>query len=603
MSEKPLPKREEISEEFRWRLEDIYPSTADWEREAEEVIKLLPEMLAFHERLGESASVLADALELRDRISRLAEKLFVYARMRRDEDNANSRAQARTDKAESLITQIQSALSFFTPELMTISDEKIQEFIQSEDRLLVYRHHLEEILDKRPHILSASEERILAELGEVLGAVDTAFTMLNNADIQFRPIYDEQGRSLELTKGRYSQFIESSDRTLRKEAFHSMHESYLGLRNTLAGTLSGSIKRDVVMARLRKYPSALEASLDQDKIPVSVYEELVSTVRRFLPDLHRYFNIRKEQLGLDELHFYDLYTPIIAEVEFKAEYDEAKEEVIHGLEPLGSEYSRLLRQGLDGGWVDVYENQNKTSGAYAWGCYDSHPYVLLNHQPNLNSLLTLAHEIGHAMHSAFSNMHQSYINAEYRIVLAEVASTVNEVLVLESLLKQTSDQKFRLYLLNRFLEEFHTTVFRQTMFAEFERDIHQAVESGEALTSEFLSEHYLGLNRDYHGPQVVLDEELQVEWARIPHFYTAFYVYKYATGFSAAVALARGILREGEPAVYRYLDFLKSGNSNYPLELLRRAGVDLTTPQPVTEALQYFVELMNRFESELTKKG
>jgi oligoendopeptidase F len=598
MSEKPLPKREEISEEFRWRLEDIYPSTADWEKEAEEVIKLLSKMLSFQGHLGESAAVLADSLELRDHISRIIEKLFVYARMRRDEDNANSQAQARTDKAENLITQVQSALSFFTPELMMIPDEKIHEFIQSEDRLLVYRHHLEEILDKRSHILSTSEERILAELGEVLGAVDTTFTMLNNADIQFRPIHDEQGSTLELTKGRYSQFIESPDRTLRKEAFHSMHASYFGLKNTLAGTLSGSIKRDVVLARLRKYPSALEASLDQDKIPVSVYEELISTVHGFLPELHRYFSIRKKRLGLNELHFYDLYTPLMTEVEFKADYGEAKEQVIQGLAPLGQEYSRLLRQGLDGGWTDVYENQNKTSGAYAWGCYDSHPYVLLNHQPNLNSLLTLAHEMGHAMHSAFSNMHQSYINAEYRIVLAEVASTVNEVLVLESLLKQTSDQKFRLYLLNRFLEEFRTTVFRQTMFAEFERDLHQAVETGEALTAEFLSERYLRLNQNYHGPQVVLDEGLQVEWARIPHFYTAFYVYKYATGFSAAVALARGIMREGEPAVLKYLDFLKSGNSDYPLELLRRAGVDLATPQPVTEALQYFVELMNRFESE-----
>lgn len=598
MKEKPLPKRSEVPDAYRWRLEDIYETPEAWDRDAEKLRQRLPEAHRFKGRLGTSAAVLAEALELRDDISRLTEKLFVYARMRRDEDNAETSAQARADKAESLITQVQTAFSYYIPEILTISEKTLEDYLATEPRLKIYRHHIEEIVSKREHILSEAEERILSELGEVLTAVDTTFTMLNNADIKFRPVKNDQGETLELTKGRYGQFLEGPDRSLRQDSFASMHDAYGELRNTIAGTLTGAVKRDVVSARLRHYPSALEASLDQDNVSPKVYEELIATAHRYLPQMHRYFLLKKKALGLDELHIYDLYTPIVQEAHMKVEYDEAKASVIRGVEPLGEDYGRMLRQGLEGGWVDVYENQNKTSGAYAWGCYDSHPYVLLNYQPNLSSLLTLAHEMGHAMHSALSNGHQPYVNAEYRIILAEVASTVNEVLVLQDLLKRTEDRNIRKYLLNRFLEEFRTTVFRQTMFAEFEWEIHRAVESGEALTAEYLSEIYMRLNQEYHGPDVVLDSGLALEWARIPHFYNGFYVYKYATGFSSAVALARGILQEGSPAVEKYLTFLKSGNSDYPLELLRRAGVDLKTPEPVTAALDYFTELLEQLERE-----
>lgn len=596
--DKPLPKRAEIPEAYRWRLEDIYPTPDDWERDAETLRQRLSEAEKFKGRLGSSANVLADALELRDNISRLAEKLFVYARMRRDEDNAETTAQARADKAENLVTQVQTAFSYYVPEMLTVDETALRRYVDDEPRLHVYRHHIDEVISKREHILSEAEERILSELGEVITAVDTTFTMLNNADIKFRPVKNSQGETLELSKGRYGQFLEGTDRTLRRDSFASMHEAYGELRNTIAGTLTGAIKRDVVSARLHRYPSALEASLDQDNVPVKVYEELIATVHRYLPQLHRYFDLKKKVLGLDELHVYDLYTPLVPEARMVVEYEEAKTIVLRGVEPLGETYGRMLRQGLESGWVDVYENRNKTSGAYAWGCYDSHPYVLLNHQPNLSSLLTLAHEMGHAMHSALSNAHQPYVSAEYRIILAEVASTVNEVLVLQDLLKKTEDANIRRYLLNRFLEEFRTTVFRQTMFAEFEWEIHRAVESGEALTAEYLSEIYLRLNQEYHGAGVVLDPGLTVEWSRIPHFYNGFYVYKYATGFSSAVALARGVLHEGEPAVERYLTFLKSGNSDYPLLLLKRAGVDLTTPEPVTKALDYFTELLESLEGE-----
>jgi len=599
MSEKKLPNRAEIPEADRWKLEHIYATPEDWEREAEEVKGLLPCVAAFQGRLGESAAVLADALELRDRISRKAEKLFVYARMRRDEDNGDTLAQARADRAENLLTQVQSVLSYFTPEILSIPEEVIKVYLQAEPRLKVYTRHIHEILEERPHILSGAEERILAELGEVLGAVDTAFTMLTNVDIEFEPVITSDGERIELTKGRYSQFMEGEDREVRRQAFSHLHQGYKKLANTLAATLAGAVKRDVVFARLRRYGSALEAALSPDKVPVQVYEELITTVRRFHPQLYRYFALKKKALNLDELHFYDLYAPMISGIKMEFSYEEAKARVLRGLAPLGEEYIRKLKEGLEGGWVDVYENRNKTGGAYAWGCYDSHPYVLLNYQPSLSSVLTLAHEMGHALHSAYSNAHQPYIYAQYPIILAEVASTVNEVLMMEDLLLETTDPKVRLYLLNRFLEEFRGTVFRQTMFAEFERVIHHSVEMGEALTPEYLSQQYLELNRAYHGDGVVLDPGLEVEWARIPHFYTGFYVYKYATGFSAAVALARRILKEGEPAVWRYLEFLRSGNSDDPLVLLKRAGVDLTTPEPVTEALQYFTELLDQLEAEL----
>lgn len=597
--EKKLPKRLEIPETDRWKLEHIYAKPGEWEAEAGAVKAMLPQAAAFQGRLGETAAVLADALELRDEISRKVEKLFVYARMRRDEDNAETSAQARADRAENLITQVQSGFSYFTPEILTIPEEVIKLYLAEEPRLKVYTRHITEILEQRPHILSGAEERIVAELGEVLGSSDTAFTMLTNVDIEFEPISTGQGQIIELTKGRYSKFMEGEDREIRRQAFSHLHQGYKKLENTLAATLAGAVKRDVVFARLRRYGSALEAALSPDKVPVQVYEELIATVRRFHPQLYRYFALKKKAMDLDELHNYDLYAPMISGVKMDFTYEEAKACIVRGLAPLGEEYIHRLQVGLEGGWVDVYENRNKTGGAYAWGCYDSHPYVLLNYQPNLGSVLTLAHEMGHALHSAYSNAGQPYINAQYPIILAEVASTVNEVLMIEDLLKDTTDQRVRLYLLNRFLEEFRGTVFRQTMFAEYERDIHRATEMGEALTPEYLSQQYMELNRDYHGDGVVLDPGLAVEWSRIPHFYTGFYVYKYATGFSAAVALARSILKEGQPAVRRYLEFLQGGGSEDPLVLLKKAGVDLTTPQPVTEALQYFTELLDQLEAEV----
>jgi oligoendopeptidase F len=599
MADQSVPSRSQIDPRFKWKLEDIYQNPADWEKDAGEVQSLLPQVDSYRGKLGSSASLLAEALEFRDRISRKIEKLFVYARMHRDEDNADTSAQARTDKAEGLITRVQSAFSFYTPEILTVGDAKLHQFLQAEPRLADYRLHIEEILEKRPHILSDVEERLIAELGEVLSATDTTFTMLNNADMEYAPVHNEKGEELELSKGLYSQYLESPDRQLRREAFTSLHQSYQKHINTLASTLSGSVKQDVTMARLRHYDSALQGSLDQDHVLVEVYESLIATVHEFLPVLHRYFALKQKALHLDELHIYDLYTPMIAEANVEIEYEDAKRIVCQGLTPLGEEYGSRLQAGLEGGWVDVYENKNKTSGAYAWGCYDSHPYVLLNYHPGLNSLLTLAHEMGHAMHSSYSNANQPYINAEYRIILAEVASTVNEVLVLEHLIATTDDAKTKSYLLNRLLEEFRTTVFRQTMFAEFEWEIHKLVENGEALTAETLSEIYEKLNRLYHGEKVIIDEGLKAEWARIPHFYTSFYVYKYSTGFSSAVALAQGIRHEGKPAVERYLQFLKSGNSDYPLHLLQNAGVDLTKPEPIRQALDLFQSTLEQLEKML----
>ncbi|KUG02998.1 oligoendopeptidase f [hydrocarbon metagenome] len=589
--------RGEIEARYKWKLEDIYSHEEDWEKDFSELKNQVQELEKHMGTLGESAEKLLSALTLLEKVNRMIEALFVYAKMRKDEDNTNSHYQTLFDRAQGIMVQVGSATSYVVPEIIAIPEEKLQEFMAQNQDLELYRKFFDELLRQKEHILSSAEEKILAMSADLSIAPKNIFSMFNNADIKFPVIKDENGDEVELTKGRYGRLMESSDRRVRKEAFEGLYGSYTRMRNTLASTLSSSVKTDIFYSRARKYGSALQASLDQDNISPEVYDNLIKSVHNNLDHMYRYMKLRKKMLELDELHMYDIYTPLVKEFKLEVDYEEAKNKVLQGLAPLGSDYLSELKKGLESGWIDVYENEGKTSGAYSWGSYDSHPYVLLNYDNKLDDVFTLAHEMGHSMHTYYSNKAQPYIYSQYTIFVAEVASTVNESLLIDYLLKNSTDPREKMFLINHYLEQFRGTVYRQTMFAEFEKIVHEQVEAGQALTPEALSQIYRDLNALYYGPEVVLDKEIDMEWARIPHFYSAFYVYKYATGFSAATAIKEMIMEEGQPAVDRYLEFLSSGSYDYPVSLLQKAGVDLTTPQPVDKALQYFGSLVSELEA------
>lgn len=591
-----LPTRQEIPAEYKWQLGDIYPHDELWEKDFQTVKELGTEIEGYKGQLGRSAATLLQVLQLGYQLQQLNEKVFTYARMRRDEDNANSTYQALTDGAASLHTEVHTALSFMEPEILAIPPETLALYRQEEPGLAQYSFVLDELLRQKDHILSAAEERIMAGAAEVGQAPANIFKMINNADLTFPPIEDEEGNEVQVTHGRYIQLMESPHRQVRREAFTSIYSSYRKLQNTLAATLAASVKKDVFYARARKFPAALPAALFGDNIPTQVYDNLIQTVHRNLDSMHRYVALRKKLLDLEELHMYDLYAPLIKDVKWELSYPQAVELVKEGLAPLGTEYGEILSRGFNEGWADVFENKGKTSGAYSWGPYGVHPYILLNYQGNLNNAFTIAHEMGHAMHSYYSYREQPYQYAHYTIFTAEVASTVNESLLMDHLLRIVKDRNKKLYLLNHYLEQFRGTVFRQTMFAEFEKITHEKVEQGQALTPALLREIYRGLNTDYHGPEMTVDEDIEFEWARIPHFYTPFYVYKYATGFSAATAITRRILTEGTAAVEPYLGFLKKGGSDYPLNLLKSTGVDMASPEPVQEGLDLFTQLLDQME-------
>jgi oligoendopeptidase F len=597
---KPLPKREEIPDQFKWDLTAIYPSLDAWEADFQQLKGLTAEMGRKTAGFLDSVANLAAVLQMKDKMGRILDKLFVYARMHKDENNAAPKYQALASRIQSLATDASAAVSFIVPALVQLSPEQLAAYQQQLPDLRLYERFFAEIVRQKQHIRSASEEKLLAESGEMADAAQAIFSMFDNADLKFPALRDEDGNMVELTKGRYSRFLESKDRRVRQDAFNALYNTYSQYRNTLGATLNASVKGDVFYAKARRFGSALEASLDDDNIAVTVYDRLIETVHGFFPALHRYLNLRLQLLKLSELHMYDLYTPLIPEYQRTVPYEEAKEIVLAALQPLGEAYCAQVAQGFASGWIDVYENVGKTSGAYAWGAYDTHPYILLNYQDKINDVFTIAHEVGHAMHSFYSNRTQPYVYAGYKIFVAEVASTVNEALLLNYLLSKTSDPKEKQYLINQWLEQFRTTLFRQTMFAEFEKLIHAEVEKGGALTAQFFSEHYFKLNENYYGAaKVIIDDLIAMEWSRIPHFYTGFYVYKYATGYAAATALSQQILKEGAPAQARYLEFLKSGDSDYPLNLLRKAGVDMESPRPMEEALKVFEGLVKEM-AELT---
>lgn len=597
MAEKNIPKREQIEDGFKWSLEAIYQNNQLWENDFNKVKEFTEEIKSFEGKISKSPSDLLKCLRLQDSLSELFGKVFVYARMRKDEDNTNNTYQALSDRASSLGVFLTSATSFIVPEILSISDKELESFFANEKGLAHYKQFIDEVIRNKPHILSQEQEQLLADAGEIAQAPDAIFAMLNNADIKFPIILDENNEEVELTKGRYTKFMESSNRRVRKDAFEAMYNTYASLNNTFAAILNSNVKKNMFYSKVRKYDSSLEASLFEDNIPKAVYTQLIDTVHDNIGLMHRYVRLRKKLLGVDELHMYDLYTPIVKDINIKVSYAEAQAKVIESLKPLGDDYLSNIKKAFDSRWIDVYENEGKTSGAYSWGSYATDPYILLNYQGSINDMFTLTHELGHSMHSYFSNKTQPYTYAQYKIFVAEVASTLNEALLMDFVLQTTEDKKEKLYYLNYYLEQFRTTVYRQTMFAEFEKMIHEKVEAEEALTPDLLNEMYHDLNKFYYGSEIVVDELIDYEWARIPHFYMDFYVYKYATGFSAATSLAKQILDGGEPAVIRYVEFLKSGGSDYPLNLLKKAGVDMNSKEPIQRALDVFSDLLDQMEA------
>ncbi|ANB58505.1 oligoendopeptidase F [Anoxybacillus sp. B7M1] len=597
---KSLPKRNEIPIEETWRLEDIFPSDEAWEQEFQEVKKMLPQLADYQGRLGESADVFYEALQYQDHLSLRLDKLYTYAHMRYDQDTTNSFYQSLNDRIKGLYSEASSAMAFIVPEILAIDEAKVKSFLKEKEELKLYEHALDEINRQRPHVLSAKEEALLAQAAEVMASSSNTFGMLNNADLKFPTIIDENGEEVEVTHGRYIRFLESEDRRVRRDAFKAVYKTYGKYKNTFASTLSGAVKKDNFFARVRQYQSARQAALSSNNIPESVYDNLVETVNKNLDLLHRYVRLRKKALGIEELHMYDLYTPLVKNVKMEVTYEEAKQYLLKGLAPLGEEYVSIVKEGLENRWVDVRENAGKRSGAYSSGAYGTNPYILLNWQDNVNNLFTLAHEFGHSVHSYYTRKTQPYPYGSYSIFVAEVASTCNEALLNDYLLKTIEEEDKRLYLLNHYLEGFRGTVFRQTMFAEFEHMVHVKAQQGEALTAESLTSMYYELNKKYFGSDVVVDEEIGLEWARIPHFYYNYYVYQYATGFSAATALSKQILEEGEPAVQRYVEFLKAGSSDYPIEVLKKAGVDMATAKPIEEACQVFEQKLEEMEQLLS---
>ncbi|WP_416151245.1 oligoendopeptidase F [Salipaludibacillus sp. HK11] len=598
-TETKLPKRDEIPQEKTWNLEDIFKTDQDWEQGFKEIKQMLPKLSEFQGTLANSGQQLYDALQYEDEVAKKLGKIYAYAHMRYDQDTTNSFYQGLNDRAGQLLSQVSQAASFVTPELLAIPEKKLASFQNDTPKLKLYKHAIDKLNQKRPHVLNEKEEAILAQAGEVIDAPSTTFGMLNNADMKFPSIEDENGHEVEVTHGRLLNFLQSDDRRVREDAFKAVYATYRKYKNTFASTLSGNVKKNIFQANVRNYDSARQAALSNNHIPEVVYDQLVTTVNDHLHLLHRYVDIRKRALQVDELHMYDLYTPIVKDVDMKVSYDEAKGLMLDGLESLGDEYRAIVQEGLTDRWVDVEENVGKRSGAYSSGTYGTKPYVLMNWQNDVNNLFTLAHEFGHSVHSYYTRKHQPFPYADYSIFVAEVASTTNEALLNQNLLKKETDKQRRLYLLNNFLEGFRGTVFRQTMFAEFEKLIHEMAANGEPLTPDTLSDTYYKLNQKYFGENIVIDEEIALEWARIPHFYMNFYVYQYATGYSAATALSQQILQEGEPAVERFINFLKAGNSDLPIEVLKKAGVDMTSAEPIKQALLVFESKLDELEKLL----
>jgi oligoendopeptidase F len=596
---KKIPQRSEIPEKYKWKLEDIYPSDSLWEYDFSRVGKLLPEMDKFKGHLSESGQTLLNCLVMQDSIWIVTDRLYVYAYMKLDEDNRISKYQELSDRIAKLSTRVRQATSFIDPEILTIPETKVNDWMLKEKGLAIYRHYIDDILRKKAHTLSAPEEELLAQTTDIARIPGTVFTMIDDADIKYPSVKDEQGNEVQLTKERYSKFMESTDRRLRKDAMDAYNQAYLGYLNTLGVTLSGSITKDVFYARVRKYNSSLEAALYKDNIPVEVFNNLVQTVDQNLEPIHRYISLRKKVMQLDTLYKYDLWVPLVPQAKMDIPYDSTVTLVLNAVKPLGKKYQSDLKQGFNSGWVDVYETEGKGSGAYSWGAYTTHPYMLLNYNNTLENLFTVAHEMGHNLHGLYSNMKQPYIYSDARTFVNEVASTMNEALLIDYLLKHVKDKEQKLYLLNYYIEMIMGTFYGQVMFNEFEKVTHEKAEAGEALSASSMRNIYREIYQKYQGPEVILDSLGDLSGLRISHFYRNFYVFQYATSFAASTALAREILAGNQEAVKRYIELLEAGDTDYPINLLKKAGVDMTSPEPINKTIELFNQLLDQFEKLL----
>ena len=588
-----LLKRSEVREEDTWNVKDMYESVEDWEKELTAIRTIVDKVAEYEGKVMESAGSLLTVLS---GLAEAGEKLglaFNYAERLFDEDQTNTAHQAMNAKAYSAYAEMESRVAFVDPEIIAAPQELLERYYEESDELPLYRKQIEEIRRRKAHCLSAEMEKLLAMTAEMSQTPADTFSILSNADLVLPEIEDENGEKVRLTSGRYGQFIQSADRRVRKDAFEAMYSTYKQFLNTFASLYNGNVKQQIFQAKARKYASTLEAAVDANHVSPDVYKNLIETVSQNLDKMHRYVSLRKKCLGTEDLHMYDIYTPMIPDMAKTISFEEAKETVLKALAPLGEDYVAKVKEGFENRWIDVYENQGKRSGAYSAGAYGCHPYVLLNYNGTLDDVFTLAHEMGHAMHSYYSNETQPYIYAEYKIFVAEVASTCNEILLMEYLLEHTTDQKERAYLLNHYLDSFKGTVYRQTQFAEYEMLTNRMSEEGESLNADNLSKLYLELNKKYYGDEIVSDDEIAYEWARIPHFYYNFYVYQYATSYCAAYSVAHKILEEGAPAVEHYKKFLSSGCSQAPVELLKIAGVNLETPAPIQDALDAFGKIID----------
>jgi len=594
---KELLKRSEVKEEFTWNLSDMYADIDAWERDVEKMQEMAAKLAEMEGKVTASAANLYSTLEQDVALDRVISLAMNYATRLSDQDTSDTKHQGMCQRLSSIVSGIGSKLSFISPEILETDEAVIEKYYTEEPGLELYRKYINEIFRKKPHSLSAEMEKVMAMTSEISRTASQTFSIFNNSDMSFPEMADENGDVVRITHGRFIGLLESADRRVRKEAFEKLYSTYNQYKSTLASLYSGQVKNQIFRTKMRKYNSTLEAAVDGNNVSPSVYDNLIETVNKNLDKLHRYVSLRKKLLGVDELHMYDIYTPMIPDSAKKVTYEEAKATVLKALAPLGEDYVKVVEEGFNSRWIDVYENVGKRSGAYSSGSYETHPYVLLNYNDTLDNMFTLAHEMGHAMHSYLSNKTQPFIYSHYKIFVAEVASTCNEILLMEYLLKNTTDKKERAYLLNHYLDSFKGTVYRQTMFAEFERETNRMAEEGKSLTADVLSNLYHELNAKYYGPDMISDDEIAVEWARIPHFYYNFYVYQYATGFSSAVAIAHNILKNGAPAVEAYKKFLSSGCTDAPVELLKIAGVNLESPQPIQDALDVLGGILDEMEA------
>ena len=596
---KVLKKREEINDKYKWKLDKIFTNDNEWEEAFKKLKEEAPSLKDFEGKLNNKENIEAFLNKYVD-LGIRAETIYIYAHLKCDEDTSNSKYQAMMNKVDAYMAEYASYTAYFVPEILSQDEKLIRDIINNNEELKTYKFLFEDILKEKPHILSKSEEELLASVSDCLDAPSSIHNMLTNEDMKFGDIIDEDGEKVELTEGNYSSFIKSKDRKVRKEAFETLFGKYKDLENTFATTLSSSIKNFNFGAKIRKYNSALESSLKPNDIPVEVYKNAVKTIDENLKSLHRYVSLKKKLLGLNEMHMYDLYVPVIEIPKEHIEFDKAVDMVIEGLNPLGEEYLNIFKSGVEEGWIDIYQNKGKRGGAYSWGGYKTMPYVLLNYNYELHDVSTLAHEMGHSIHSYYSRKEQPYIYAGYTLFCAEVASTTNEALLIHHLINKEEDKNKKLYLINQELEQIRTTVFRQLMFAEFELYTHESLEKGTPLTAEDYNKAWHDLNVKYFGPDMIVDNDIDIEWARIPHFYSDFYVYQYATGYAAASAFAKSILEGKEDAVPKYIDFLKSGGSDYPIEILKKAGVDMTTSKPLEATIERFNELLDMLDKEIS---